>query len=54
MTLIAGNHVPDELYNRVREHIDEKDYVDLLFIINQINIWNRLSIATGNFAAKEN
>lgn len=54
MTLIADNHVPDELYNRVREHFDEKDYVDLLFIINQINSWNRLSIATGNFASKEN
>lgn len=54
VTLVASKHVPDELYNRVREHFDERDFVDLIFIINQINSWNRLSIATGNFAARDN
>lgn len=53
MTLIAECGVSDELYNRVREHFSEKDFVDLVFIINQINSWNRLSIATGNYAEQD-
>lgn len=53
MTLIAEYGVSDELYNRVREHFSEKDFVDLVFIINQINTWNRLSIATGNYAEQD-
>ena len=48
MTLISERGVNDELYNRVREHFDEKDYVDLVMIINQINMWNRLGISMGN------
>jgi AhpD family alkylhydroperoxidase len=50
VTLVSTKHVPDELYNRVREYFNEKDYVDLVFMINQINSWNRLSISMGNFA----
>lgn len=53
VTLVSTKRVPDELYNRVRAYFNEKDYVDLIFIINQINNWNRLSIATGHFAAKD-
>jgi alkylhydroperoxidase family enzyme len=29
----------------VRAHFDEKQYVDLIILINTINSWNRLSIA---------
>jgi AhpD family alkylhydroperoxidase len=50
VTLVPTKHVPDELYNRVRTHFSEKDYVDLVILINQINSWNRLSISMGNFA----
>jgi AhpD family alkylhydroperoxidase len=50
VTLIPTKRVPDELYNRVREHFSEKEYVDLIFIINQINSWNRLAISMGNVA----
>ncbi|MBD5071947.1 carboxymuconolactone decarboxylase family protein, partial [Xanthomonas citri pv. citri] len=42
-----------ELYHRVREHYDEEQYVDLVLIINQINSWNRISIAMGNRAASK-
>jgi alkylhydroperoxidase family enzyme len=45
--------VPDELYQRVREHFDERQYVDLVLIINQINSWNRISIAMGNTATEK-
>lgn len=50
MTLISERGVNDRLYHRVREHYDEKNYVDLVMIINQINMWNRLSISMGNKA----
>jgi AhpD family alkylhydroperoxidase len=52
VTLVPTKHVPDELYNRVRTHFSEKDYVDLVILINQINSWNRLSISMGNFATE--
>ncbi|MFJ8066607.1 carboxymuconolactone decarboxylase family protein [Psychrobacillus sp. NPDC096426] len=52
VTLIPTKRVPDGLYQRVREHYDEKQYVDLVLIINQINNWNRISIAMGNIATE--
>lgn len=52
ITLIPAKRVPDELYQRVREHYDEKQYIDLVLIINQINSWNRISIAMGNVATE--
>ncbi|AXI11088.1 hypothetical protein CUC15_03945 [Oceanobacillus zhaokaii] len=48
VTLIAEKGVSDELYHRVRQHYDEKEYVDLIMIINQINMWNRIGISMGN------
>ncbi len=53
VTLIPTKRVPDELYKRVREHYDEKQYVDLILIINQINSWNRISISMGNRATEK-
>ncbi|MBT2686784.1 carboxymuconolactone decarboxylase family protein [Bacillus sp. ISL-47] len=53
ITLIPTKRVPDELYQRVREHSDEKQYIDLVLIINQINSWNRISIAMGNVATEK-
>lgn len=53
VTLIPTKRVPDELYQRVREHYDERQYVNLVLIINQINSWNRISIAMGNRATEK-
>ncbi|MGF9957317.1 carboxymuconolactone decarboxylase family protein [Bacillus mycoides] len=53
LTLIPTKRVPENLYNRVREYFDEKQYVDLVLIINQINSWNRISIAMGNTVIKK-
>jgi AhpD family alkylhydroperoxidase len=53
ITLIPTKRVPEELYKRVREYFDEKQYVDLVLIINQINSWNRISIAMGNTATEK-
>ncbi|MGG3573456.1 carboxymuconolactone decarboxylase family protein [Bacillus gobiensis] len=48
VTNISVNGVPDELYELVREHFDEKQYFDLVFLIMTINGWNRLSISVNN------
>lgn len=53
VTLVPTKRVPDNLYQRVREHYDEKQYVDLILIINQINSWNRISIAMGILATEK-
>jgi len=50
ITLVSEMRVPDDLYKRVRNYYTEKEYVDLVILINQINSWNRISIAMGNFA----
>jgi AhpD family alkylhydroperoxidase len=53
VTLIPTKRVPDQLYQRVRNHYDEKQYVDLVLIINQINTWNRIAIAMGQTAIEK-
>jgi len=50
VTLIPQKRVPEQLYDRARQYYGEKEYTDLIIIINQINSWNRLSIAMGNEA----
>ena len=49
VTLISESGVPDDVYERVRKHFDEKEYVTLILAINVINSWNRLAISTGMF-----
>jgi AhpD family alkylhydroperoxidase len=45
VTLVADGHVPDEAYDAVRGHFDERELADLTMAIATINAWNRLSIA---------
>src|SRR5690625_1309444 len=54
ITLISTKRVPTELYEQVRRHFSDKEYVSIVFIINQINSWNRLSISMGMVATDEN
>ncbi|MFC7439752.1 carboxymuconolactone decarboxylase family protein [Laceyella putida] len=49
VTRIADAGVPDHLYEKVRAHFDEAQFVTLIMAINTINCWNRLGIATGMF-----
>ncbi len=44
LTLISQNQVPDESYDRVREHFNEKDLISLTMAVIAINGWNRLAI----------
>ncbi|GIN20575.1 hypothetical protein J1TS3_17090 [Siminovitchia fordii] len=48
VTYIAEKRLDDGLYEQVRKYYDEKEYVDLILIINQVNMWNRISISMGN------
>ena len=46
VTLIATNHVSDELYDEVSRYFTEGEIVSLLMAIATINSWNRIAIAT--------
>ncbi|WP_096186154.1 carboxymuconolactone decarboxylase family protein [Evansella halocellulosilytica] len=46
VTNISVNGVPDDLYERVHVHFNEKQYIDLVTIIITINSWNRLAISS--------
>ena len=45
VTLITDGHVPDTLYEAVRQEFGEKELVDLTYAVVAINGWNRLAIA---------
>jgi AhpD family alkylhydroperoxidase len=45
VTRVAETHVPDDLYERVRQHFNEQELLDLTLAITNINAWNRLNIA---------
>jgi AhpD family alkylhydroperoxidase len=45
LTLISENHVPDEIYQRVRQQFSEAELISLTLAVAQINTWNRLAIS---------
>jgi alkylhydroperoxidase family enzyme len=45
LTLIADNHVPDELYEQTRRQFSEQELVDLTVGVVTINAWNRIAIS---------
>lgn len=53
VTRISEQGVPQELYEKVRAHVDEAEYVTIIMAINTINAWNRIAISTGMFPAAE-
>jgi AhpD family alkylhydroperoxidase len=44
LTLISETHAPDDLYDELRKHFNEKDAVNLTALIGLINTWNRIAI----------
>lgn len=63
VTLVADSHVPDEIYDRVKEQFSEQELFDLTFAVSAINLWNRFNVAfrttpgtyqPGQFAAMAN
>lgn len=49
VTTISASGVPQELFDRLRKHFDEREFVTLIMAINTINSWNRIAISTGMF-----
>jgi len=45
LTLVSETHVPDEVYERVREQFSEDQVLHLTLAIVSINGWNRLNVA---------
>ena len=45
VTLIAENHVPDDVYRVAREQFSEAELVNLTLAVGAINSWNRLAIS---------
>jgi AhpD family alkylhydroperoxidase len=45
LTLVHVDHVPDEVYDVVRQQFDEKELVELTAAVVAINGWNRLALA---------
>ena len=48
LTLISEYSISDEEYSKMRKYLSEKEYVDFIMLVNQVNTWNRISIGTGN------
>ena len=47
---ITAVHVPDEIYNRVKEYFTEAELIDLTLVVTTINTWNRINITFPNVA----
>jgi AhpD family alkylhydroperoxidase len=45
LTLISVDHVPDEVFEQVRQHFSEEELANLTLAIATINAWNRLAIS---------
>ncbi len=45
VTLVTDGHVPDGVYERVRQQFAERELVDLTLAVVAINGWNRLAIS---------
>lgn len=45
LTLIANDHVPDEIYERVKPHFTDEELANLTLAVATINSWNRLAIS---------
>ena len=54
LTLIAGNHISDELYDKVSKEFNEQDLIALTMTIIAINGWNRLAIPFRTVAGSYN
>jgi len=45
VTLLSETHAPEDLYQNVLKHFNEKETVDLTIAIITINGWNRLAVS---------
>ncbi len=45
VTLVARDHVPDEVFAEARQHFNENELMDLTLAVATINLWNRIAIS---------
>ncbi len=45
VTLLADDHVPDAVFERVRPYFNDQELVSLTMAIIAINSWNRINVA---------
>ena len=45
ITLVAVDHVPDEVFQRVRQHFSDEELVNLTLAVSMINTWSRFGVA---------
>lgn len=45
LTQLPAQGVPDDVYERVRTQLSEKEIVDLTYLVMAINAWNRINVA---------
>jgi AhpD family alkylhydroperoxidase len=45
LTQLPAAGVPDEIYERVRTQLSEKEITDLTYAVMAINAWNRINVA---------
>jgi len=53
VTLLSETHAPDEVYQEVVKHFDEKETVDLTMAIITINAWNRIAVSFRKMPEKD-
>ncbi|MBS1590403.1 MAG: carboxymuconolactone decarboxylase family protein, partial [Bacteroidetes bacterium] len=46
MTLIAGKHVSDEVYQEAAAHLTDEEMAAVIMAVVAINGWNRIAITT--------
>ena len=44
LTQLPAQGVPDDVYDRVRTQLSEKELSDLTFLVMSINAWNRVNV----------
>lgn len=45
VTNVQDGHVPDDVFDEMRAHYDNKQIADLTFAVATINAWNRVAIS---------
>jgi len=45
VTLVSQTHAPDDVFETLRKHFNEKEVVELTLALGMINLWNRLAIS---------
>ena len=45
LTKLPESGVPDDIYERVRTQLSEKEISDLTFMVMAVNAWNRVNVA---------